>query len=107
MGSETREEGEGVLRGDGVKLPRGQNFPSECRSRDRVTTFSGCLHSLERQRCGNVTVVGGEWGATGMLPPVSSHITGRSGAVGHVRRHLGRAGVRSHGGRRHKTADSG
>lgn len=102
MGSETREEGEGVLRGWGrggtrVKL-RLLNLPSECGSRDRVATFSGCLHSLERQRRGNVTVVGGKWGATGMLPPVSSNITRRSSAVGHVRRHLGWGRIRSHAG---------
>lgn len=82
------------------------NFPSECRSCDRVTTFSGCLHSLERQRCGNVTVVGGKWGTAGMLPPMSSNITRRSSTVGHVRRHLGWGRIRSHGGCWYKTAHS-
>lgn len=97
--------GEGVLRGRllGRSCCRRrsccrQNLPSERGSCDRVATFSGCLHSLERQRCGNVTVVGGKWGATGMLPPVSSNITRRSSAVGHVGRHLGRGRIRSHAG---------
>lgn len=113
VGSETREEGEGVLRGRllGRSCCRRrsccrQNLPSERGSCDRVATFSGCLHSLERQRCGNVTVVGGKWGATGMLPPVSSNITRRSSAVGHVGRHLGRGRIRSHAGCWHKTAYS-
>lgn len=41
---------------------------------------------------------GGKWGATGMLPPMSSNITRRSSAVGHVGRHLGRGRIRSYAG---------
>lgn len=83
-----------------------QKFPSECRSCDGMTTFSGCLHSLESQWCGNVTVVGRQWGAAGMLPPMPSHITRRSSTIGHVRWHLSWSRVRSHAGCWYKTAHS-
>lgn len=71
-----------------------------------MAAFSGCLHSLESQRCGDVTAVGGQWGAAGMLPSVSGHITWRSGTVGHVGWDLSWSGVRSHAGCWYKTAHS-
>lgn len=50
-----------------------------------MAALPGCLHALECQRGRDVTAVGGQRGAPGMLPAVAGHVAGWSGAVRHVR----------------------
>lgn len=58
---------------------------SERGGRDRVAALPGCLHALEGQRGGDVTAVGGQRGAPGVLPAVAGHVAGWGGTVRHVR----------------------
>lgn len=79
---------------------------SEGRGRDRVAALPGCLHALECQRSRDVAAVGGQRGASSVLPAVACHVARWGSAVRHVRWHLGWCGVGRHGWCWHKTADS-